>query len=124
MGSSHSSSRLCGSCLWGSCGSLNENLVGNRRTERAVLAVDAKHQRSVEGVLLFHLDPYPGSKSERAEELDDLGIGGAWHGRVERRHLGDVGRLLSGNREAVRAGRGAVERDEQPVLDLLWELVL
>src|SRR5438309_6566383 len=98
MGSSH-----LGHAAAKSCGSLNEHLVGNRRTEGAVLAVDAKHQRSVEGMLLFHLDPYAGPESERAEELDDLGIGRAWHGdngrgarreRVARRHLGGVRRLL------------------------------
>src|SRR6478609_1392234 len=104
---------LIGSSHSGSCGFLNENLVGNRRTEGAVLAVDAKHQRSVERVLLFDLYQYAGTKSEGAEELDDLGIGGAWHGdhrrvarleRVERRHVRHVGGFLGRDREAVRAG--------------------
>src|SRR5260370_34659868 len=120
MGSSH-----LGHAAAKSCGSLNEHLVGNRRTEGAVLAVDAKHQRSVEGVLLLHLDPYAGPQSEGAEELDDLGIRGAWHGddrrvawlqRIERRHLRDIGRLLGRNREAVRAGSRTVERYEQAIL--------
>src|SRR5260221_6866901 len=111
-----------------SCGFLDEYLVGNRRTEGAVLAVDAKHQRSVEGVLLSDLDPYAGAKSEGAEKLDDLGIGGAWHGndrsvarlqRVERRHLRHLGGLLGRDREAVGARRGPVEGDEQAGLDLL-----
>ena len=76
---------------------------------------------------------HAGPEPERAEELDDLGIGGAWHGdhrrvawleRVERRHLRHLGRLLGRDREAVRARGRAVERDEQPVLDLLGQLVL
>ena len=65
--------------------------------------------------------------------FDDLGIGGAWHGdhrrvawleRVERRHLRHLGGLLGRDREAVRARGRAVERHEQPVLDLLGQLVL
>ena len=44
--------------------------------------------------------------------------------RVERRHLREIRGLLGRDREAVRAGRGPVEGDEEPVLDLLGQLVL
>ena len=43
---------------------------------------------------------------------------------VQRRHLRDVVDLGRGDREAVRAGDGPVEGDEEPVLDLLGQVVL
>ena len=81
----------------------------------------------------MHLHRHARPEAERVEEGDDLGIGGAWHRdhrgvtwleRVERRHERELGRLLGRDRETVRAGLGPVERDEDPVLDLLGHLVL
>src|SRR5207248_10504636 len=92
-----------------------------------------QYERTVEGVLLLHLDAHAGAQPERAEERNDLGIGGAWHRdhrgvtwleRVQRRHERKLRRLLRGNRESVRARLGPGQRDEEPILDLLGDLVL
>ena len=112
---------------------LHEHLVGDGGAEGAGVAVDGQHQRAVEGVLLLDLHPTPGAQTQLVEERHDLGIGrpGHGHGRhvarlevVERGQRRDVGHLGCGDREAVRARLGPVEGDEQPVLDLLGQLVL
>ena len=91
-----------------------------------------EHERTVEGVLLLDLDPAAGAEAELVEEGDDLGIGGAGHRDdgdvaglegVERGQRGDLAHLGLGDREAVGARRRAVEGDEEPVLDLLGQVV-
>ena len=118
---------------FGVCDLADEDLAGDLLAHGAVMALDEQHERAVERVLLPHLDAHARAQAEGVEEGDHVGVGRAGHGddgrvarleAVERGHLGDVGRLGRGDREAVGAGRRAVEGDEQPVLDLLGQLVL
>src|SRR4051794_6565330 len=100
---------------------LHKDLLRDRAAERAVLAVDAQHERPVERVLLADLDPSAGTKPERVEERDDLRISGARHCDhrdvaglevVQRGHVGEIVGLGCRDREAVWAGRRTVQRDE------------
>src|SRR3954447_17870039 len=115
------------------CHALDEHLLCAGAAEGAILAVDPQHERSVEGMLLPHLDASARSEAERVEEGDDVGIRRPGHGHdgdvarlevVERRHVREVVGLGLRDREAVRARGRAVEGDEDAGLDLLRQVVL
>ena len=115
-------------------GSPDEDLPGHSFAERAVLAV----RPAARGARRRGASPGPrpprraaAPRVSRKATIVRVGRAGQGdHGHVaglevvQRRHRGDVGHLGLGDREAVRAGRRAVEGDEQPVLDLLGQLVL
>ena len=97
------------------------------------MAFDSQDDWSVEGMLLSDLDDHAGSHTELVEERHHRGIGRPGHRDlgeiaglevVQRRHGRDVVFLRLRNREAVRARGRAVERHEDPLLDLVRELVL
>src|ERR671925_1383925 len=57
----------------------NVDLVSDLLPDRSIVPVDAQNQRSVERVLLAHLDAHAGTKPELLEKDHDLGIGRSRH---------------------------------------------
>jgi len=111
----------------------DEDLTGDGAAEGTVHAVDPEEERPVEGRLLLDFDRDAGPQAETIEERHDVVVGQSRDGHdgdvaglqsLERGEFGHVGHLGLRDGEPVRAGGRAVEGDEEPVLDLLGQVLL
>lgn len=109
------------------------DLLCHAEADGPVDVTDAQDHRPLERVLLAHLDLHARAQAQGLEEGDDVGPGRPGDGdhgtvarlqRAERRERRQLVDLVGGDREAVRAGLGAVERHVDPAEDLLGQLVL